>query len=338
MTVDPEILAKWQQIARIRLTNILSAHGVANARTIEQKISDAGPSNQRTDPHILTPVLRDLVAKKVVNVRQRLGAPWYVLADTHPVTVQERLEAQLPVYRRLNRGKLPLRIGQALEIAIYRALGSQNNLEYLGAFRDLENHDDSRLYRKEEPPRSLSGMRLVGDQNVDFLARHPEAGWAAIEAKNVRPWVYPNDDEIRVLLAKAVALDCVPVLIARRFAFVTFKVLWSCGVVFHQNYNQLLPQTAAELAQQVKDRNLLGYHDIRLGNEPDQRLQKFIGTNLPEVLPEARARFDHYKDLLEAFANNEMEYKEFAARVRRRSEGRFEDGDWDPPDNWEDLI
>ena len=102
-------------------------------------------------------------------------------------------------------------------------------------------------------------------------------GWAAIEAKNVRSWVYPNDDEIHALLAKAVALDCVPVLIARRFAFVTFKVLWTCGVVFHQNYGQLLPATAAELAEQAKDKELLGYHDIRLGNEPDQRLQKFIG-------------------------------------------------------------
>lgn len=65
-----------------------------------------------------------------------------------------------------------------------------------------------------------------------------------------------------------------------------------------------------EIADQARDKNLLGYHDIRLGNEADPRLTRFIHENLPTILPEARARFEDYKDLLEAYAVLDMGYPE----------------------------
>lgn len=71
----------------------------------------------------------------------------------------------------------------------------------------------------------------------------------------------------------------------------------------------------------------LRFHDIRVGNDPDARLQKFIGKNLPKVLPEARETFEQYKDLLMSYGSLEIDYTEFAARSRRRSEGRNEDFD-----------
>jgi hypothetical protein len=159
--------------------------------------------------------------------------------------------------------------------------------------------------------------------------RHQQAGWAAIEAKNVREWLYPDREEITELLRKSVALDCVPVLIGRRIPFVTFKTLSSCGVVLHQTYNQLFPAADRELAEKAKNKRLLGYHDIRVGNQPDNRLQYFIGHNLPLILPAARAKFEIYKDLLQAFGCGAMHYHEFTARVRRRTQGTNEDHDWD---------
>ena len=304
-----------KKLARVRLVKILDRHGIANSRTLEQKISDAGPYNQRIDPHILTPARNTLLKEQRITKIQEENAPWFHLADTSIRTIQKRLAEQLPVFRGLQRGSMGTRVGQCLEIAIFRALLLQDTLDHLGSFTNLGNHDDSRLYSKEEPPQSLSGKRLSGDQRLDFLIRHPEAGWAGIEAKNVREWLYPNLDEVTDLLAKAVALDCVPVLIARRIPFVTFKVLSACDIVFHKNYNQLLPEADRELAEKAKDKLLLGYHDIRVGNHPDKRLIKFIATNLPQILPHARDRFDEYKDLLGEFANRTMSYHEFAARV-----------------------
>ena len=317
-----------QKLAYKRLESVLKSHGVANARTLEQKISDAGPFNQRIDPHILTQARRTLVQEGRIKEIARNGAPWFYLANTSMPAVEKRLEEQLPIFRGLQHGDLGSRVGQCLEIAIYRALGLQNTLEYLGNFADLEKHDDSHLCSKEEHPQWISGKSLPGKQRLDFLVLHKEAGWAGIEAKNVREWLYPDREEITDLLRKAIALDCVPILIARRLPFVTFKVLSACGVVFHQNYNQLLPEAARDLAEKAKDKRLLGYHDIRVGNQPDDRLIKFVTTTLPQILPQARERFDEYKDLLDEFAGS-MSYEEFAARVRRRSDGVDEDKDYD---------
>ena len=55
---------------------------------------------------------------------------------------------------------------------------------------------------------------------------------------------------------------------------------------------------------------------------------KFFGVNLPKILNDAQDRFSANKDLLWPFATDEMNYAEFAARVRRREEGTNEDNDW----------
>ena len=99
----------------------------------------------------------------------------------------------------------------------------------------------------------------------------------------------------------------------------------------HQTYNQLLPSTEAALADKAKDKTLLGYHDIRLGNAPDARMLKFISQNMPALAVEARVKFDEYKDLLHGFATGGMSYEEFAGRMFRRSRGEPEDFDQGQP-------
>ena len=47
-----------------------------------------------------------------------------------------------------------------------------------------------------------------------------------------------------------------------------------------------------DLTQYRRDDEPAPYFDIRLGNQPDGRLTKFIGTNLPMVLPDAGGRYD----------------------------------------------
>ena len=320
-----------------RLRRVLGAHGIAVARTLEQKISDAGPGNMRVDPHILTLARRNLEVQGEILSRAGIeGVPWYYLAEAPEDIVEARFAEQQVVYRCLADSALKLRVGQALEIAIYRALCGQA-LDYLGRF-DLSNANQAGLFSKEEPPSYMGNRGDDGtDRRVDFHFHHPEVGWAAIEAKNVREWLYPDRTEIRDLLSKSVALDFVPVLIARRFPYVTFKVLSTCGVIVHQTYNQLFHEMDGAVAGLAKERKLLGYHDIHVGNIPDSRLTKFIGTNLPRVLPAARKRFDEFKDLLAAFASGEMPYEEFAARSRRRADGEDEDADWEQEeiDDWE---
>lgn len=236
MTVSAE---ERFELAKKRIRNILRAHGVATARILEQKISDAGPSDQRVDPHVLTEARNDLTARGIVKRLQR-DVPWYHLATTDPRELEERLSTLEPIHLATMDREFTLRTGQALEIAVFKALRKQKALVFFGSFPDLDEHDDSRLYTKEEPPSSVSGMTITGRRKLDFLALDVEGGAIGIEAKNVREWQYPDRPEVRDLIGKCCDIDAVPVLIARRIPYVTFSVLGACGLLLHQTYNQRL--------------------------------------------------------------------------------------------------
>ena len=283
-------------------------------RTLEQKISDAGPNDQRIDPHILTEVRNDLLAEGRIAQFVRSGYRWYYLPETDAQTIENRYGEQEPIYRTIRQADLSHRIGQALEIVVFRLLRSQP-LDFLGQFPDLDFHDDKQLYKKTEPPSGLSGREIPGDKALDFLIASGESGFAGVEVKNTRGWIYPDQREVRELLWKCCCLDVVPVLIARRIQYSTFTVLNPCGLLMHQTYNQRYPESNWELAQKAKDKTLLGYHDIRLANEPDLRLQRFLHKNLPNLLPERRRQFDKFKDLIYEYAIGEMSYPEFAKRI-----------------------
>jgi hypothetical protein len=319
-----------KDIAKARLVKILKVHKVAAARTLEQKISDAGPNPMRVDPHVLTTARAELEHNGRIIRINRDASTWYALASTPEAEVEAKLQILIPIHMQLCDQAFNMRLGQSLEIAIFRALCASNSLQFLGGFLDLDAHDDSGNYRKEEPPTILSGRRMPGDRRFDFVAFSDLRKPAGIEAKNVREWLYPNRDEVRDLLLKACAVRAIPVLIARRIPFVTFKLFRAIGGIIHQMYNQRFPSADAALAARAADKNLLGYHDIRLGNQPDARLLKFIRENLPPLLAPSHARFTTFLDILHPYANAAMPYAEFAARVRRRVQGTPED--FDPHD------
>ncbi len=326
--------ANRPEIARRRITRILSTYTVANGRTLEQKIADAGPGHLRVDPHILTTVRNDLLRLDFIRSQTHADTPWFHLTDTPLADVERRLNDELlPIHRAINDGDLTQRMGQALEIAILKALTSQTTLGFLGDFSDLPQHDDSTLYSKVEPPNVISG-RSIAPRNLDFVLGDLSAP-VGVEVKNVRPWIYPQSTSVRDLLSKCCELDAVPLLIARRIAYVTFKLLHPCGVLFHQTYNQRFPSADQALAERAANKHLLGFHDIRVGNEPDSRLTKFVET-LPTLIEPARAKFDEFKDLLCDYGSSTIDYPSFAARVRRRLAGEPEDYDH-PPDEDESL-
>jgi hypothetical protein len=306
--------AQRHEIARRRIRNILAAHIVANARTLENKISDAGPFDQRIEPHVVTESRQDLERLGIVRRKTDGATVWFHLASAPENKVHGRLQEQHAIHALLVKQSFTSRLGQTLEIAVFKALRKGTPCDFYGGFPDLDDHDDSLLYAKEEPPGIVNAVSIPGKKRLDFflVCDHIPAG---IEAKNIREWLYPHSDEVRDLLLKCCAIRAVPVLIARRLPFVTFSLMHRSGVVIHQMYNQLFPAADAELAALARNKKLLGYHDIRLGNEPDGRLQKFISTNLPKVLPAARERFEAHYDLLSQYGGREIEYPEFSKRL-----------------------
>src|SRR6266852_5566459 len=146
-------------LAQKRLGNVLLAHTVATDRTLEQKISDAGPLNQRIEPFILTQARAGMLKDGRIRPEKRGKTLWYYLPETAQEEVQNRLAELEPIYEATQGGEFKVRVGQALEIAVERAL-RESGRPFLGAHSDLEEHDDSALYKKTEPPLVISAQRM----------------------------------------------------------------------------------------------------------------------------------------------------------------------------------
>lgn len=313
------------EIARRRIVAILSTQTVANLRTLEHKIADAGPNPQRVQPHIITTAKQALMKEGRIAVLTSKNAQWLHLSDADPAKVSARLETLRPIWESFTATPVSKRTGQALEIAIWRAMLAAPAIQTIGGFQDVDAHDDATMFTKQEI-HHLNG-RTLGKESLDFIAL-ANGHWIGVEAKNIRPWLYPHDEEIRAALRKALTLKVCPVIIGRRIQYASFRVLGSCGVIMHETYNQRLANADAAIAEKAKHKDLLGYHDIRLGNVPDTRLNRFFAEILPNLLDNALALLDEYRDLLKAYADKEIGYPEFAARVRRRRSGLSEDNDW----------
>jgi hypothetical protein len=296
---------QWVTLGSRRILSVLGSHTVCSLRTLENKIADAGPGHMRVHPHILTESLRDLRETGRVRRIGRKTGTWYTLPVTSSEKVNQRLAELEPIQEALSDKVLIPRVGQALEIAIYRALTACSDLEVLGGFTDLEDHGDERLYSKEEPP-SMFRSKYLPVGKLDFLIIGEKRVAGGVEVKNGREWIYPQRTEVKALLNKCCTLDIVPILIGRRLHYTTTRLLVPRGGLVRETYFQRLPASAADLAERAKDKHLLGYHDIRLGNEPDDRMYLFA-AQLASLLPSARSKFDAGgRDALRAFAQGQI--------------------------------
>lgn len=303
------------EIGKKRLVRILQAQTVCCDRTLEQKISDAGPNPMRVEPVILTEARWTLEKEKVILFEKHRKTPWYFLKETPRAKVDERLAELLPLYEKTQAGPFINRLGQVLEIAVFRAI-QKTGMPYFGNFTDLDKHDDSTSYTKSEPPQNISGNRIEKGP-LDFLV-FPRGIATGIEVKNYRTWVYPKSTEVRELLWKCGDADAVPVLIARRLPFLTIRLLQMSGCLIHENYNQLYPAADGELAAAVRNKNSLGYHDVRTGNNPDARMTRFIGELMPALVEQARETFVKFRDVHRAYGKGEIKYGAWLKELRAR--------------------
>jgi hypothetical protein len=252
---------------------------------------------------VITLAIQGLRSAGQILVLERDQTRWYTLPSVAKAKIDSRLAELESIHRALASYSLTMRIGQALEIATYRALASTDALEVLGGFLDLDQHGDDTLYKRQEPPR-LWRRNVYREGILDFIVADKNTNIAAgIEVKNIRKWIYPEQQEIKDLLKKCCALDLIPILVARRIHFTTTRLLIPRGGLVHETYNQRIPEADAQLAQRAQSKHLLGYHDIRLGNQPDARMLRFAEV-LPSLFPGARSRFEAGgREELDAFAN-----------------------------------
>jgi hypothetical protein len=310
-------------LAKKRLVNILKAQTVCCDRTLEQKISDAGPNPQRVEPSVLTVARNELVQQGVIRVKKEGNAPWYYLKGVTDAAVEERMRVLVALHRSTQDGVFKNRVGQTLEIAVMKAI-QRSGIGFLGSFPDLEKHDDSTAYTKVDPPLDINGKRMEKGP-LDFVV-FPGGVCTGIEVKNYRTWLYPRSTEVKELLWKCGDVGAVPVLIARRLPFITIRLLQMGGCLIHENYNQLYPVADAKLADAVRTTNLLGYHDVRIGNEPDKRMLRFIGELLPVLAKGAGGTFQTLRETHRAYGMGEISYAQWLKALRAQGTGAWTKG------------
>jgi len=267
----------------------------------------------RVEPSLLTEARRALENEDVIGNEKRGKAYWYFLNATPKQQVDERLEKLAPLHAKTQAGPFTHRVGQMLEIAVMKAI-EKSGMPFLGHFTDLDKHDDSTGYTKVEPPMFVSGNKIEKGP-LDFIV-FPGGIASGIEVKNYRTWLYPRSSEVRELLWKCADADVVPVLIARRLPFLTIRLLQMSGCLVHENYNQLYPTSDGELATEVRQKNKLGYHDVRTGNEPDKRMLRFIGDLLPGLARDARPVFQRFREVHRDYGKGKLKYGQWQKAVR----------------------
>ena len=104
--------AQWLALAEKRLISVLGARTVATDRTLEQKISDSGPNNQRVEPLVSTQARNSLVKAGRIVPLKRGKTPWFHLSETAEGQVEERLKVLEPIYTRTQEGLFTQRLGQ----------------------------------------------------------------------------------------------------------------------------------------------------------------------------------------------------------------------------------
>jgi len=295
-------------LALRRIVNVLDDHVVCGIRTLEAKISEAGPRPQHVDPHLLGIALQDLVTRRRVlelthpSTRQT----WYAYPRQHKDKTPrlDKLNAVAQIHTELARASED--IGDALEAAICTAL-----LNIGAAFHGrVKEIPETNSFHKMPPPQELPEHRT--NRLPDFILYDRRAGAINIECKNTREWVYPKSNDLKQVIITAYELGTTPLLVSRKIHHTaSTNLMFPAGILIHQSFNQYYPTYLSELAGKANDVDLLGYSDIIIGTtEPTYHTQHFFTSLLPNLAASAHAKFERYKKDLYAFAKEEIPIEE----------------------------
>lgn len=325
------------QIGMNRLLSVLDREEVSSIRTLEMKISDAGPREQRVEPHILGLAGVELVERgRVRTHHHHLTAKlnWYAPSRFSEEQIAEKLAELAYVYSRTVDSGFTVALGDPLEVSVFKALRrlrkSDRRITFHGSLDLVERKSNGR-FKKIEPPINYNDAVLEGPP--DFILFSPEIGeHLMIECKNHREWIYPTSDVMKTLVRKAISADMTPVLIARRLPYITKTGLCApAGILAHETYHQLYPDTEAgrELAALAAKKRGLGYFDLRATEETLPRTTKFFETDLPQIAKRAARRFQENKEALCAWARNEITWRQLFNHLNRGDQYDGFDGEMD---------
>lgn len=328
-------------IAKNRILSILDRETVAHEKTLEQKISDQGPYNQRVDPHLVSLAIKDMQELNRIAVHHHQATDnisWYANIGTPAQTVADRLHELAPLYRQVS-ATLSNVIGDALEIATFQALKAAKDAKPRHHFEGYYYLDKPKnqygRFQQKKAPTELNGRTT--NLQPDFLQHGHDAGTLCIECKNYREWLYPQKDYIKHHILRCDQLNAIPVIIARRIHYSTISNFFlPAGIIAHEALYQYFPSDQHQLAMAAKHKKSLGFTDIRATEDADPRTIKFFTVDLPRIVTPMTENWHRNREYLVAYAKGDLNLAQLYTKIGSRAGGKWIDfPDDTPPELYE---
>jgi hypothetical protein len=315
-------------LAKKRIQSILDRDTIANQRTLEQKISDQGPSGQRVDPHLVGYAVKDLLELNRLQkiLHKKTNTHWYANPATKPEHYDPKLQKLAPLYAAITGGGFGNLSGDALEIAVFRCLDAAFDANprhtYHGSFYLDKPKNKEGRFDKIKPPQNIG--KYVTKKSPDFLQYGHAPGPLCIECKNYREWAYPRESYIKDLIVRASELNAIPVLIARRIQYATItNLLVPAGIIAHESYYQYYPSDKSALAESVRDKRSLGFTDVLASETPHARTLKFFLQDIPRVVDASAARWLANKPHLLDYATDKINLAQLYTAINSPAGGKW---------------
>ncbi|MBX9723285.1 MAG: hypothetical protein K2X81_17915 [Candidatus Obscuribacterales bacterium] len=284
-------------LATLRIRRALRKHFFASEKMLESKIAEAGPFNQRCNPHVVSQALTNMVNSREVLVE--LGpnneGKFYYLAnffDTSKAAHVRRREEVLNLYkeyRLLTFQRKPNVCGDALESIIWKALSDTDCFLPLG---------------KQGAPLSVFGnIVLPGHLDIVLVSKTTPPFAALIEAKNIREWLYPSSVELWQLIHKSLVFleagyPTVPIIVCRKIQYSTRLLFKKIGLLGAETHRQYFSPTVESRLEGIKHKDGLGFHDISCSESPPKWLAPFFGKTVTRLAGDCSSTFQSRSDVL----------------------------------------
>ena len=139
-------------------------------------------------------------------------------------------------------------------------------------------------------------------------AQHKPSGAVTvlIEVKNIRQWIYPDSDELIVLLDKVASIqtahpdaDLLPVLACRRSHYTTYRMAVDLGFFVIDARSQfLLPSSDLNEAHVDEVRVELGFRDLAITQSASPGIVRRLTKSLPDRAEDLSNRFKETASIL----------------------------------------
>ena len=302
-------------------------------RHLEIKISEAGPSNQRVEPVLLSASLRELKDEGAVKVHRSddINMDFIVPKDFGKRGDASRFRRIRKLYKEFDHyAGLNHYCGLYLEKLLYETLLEADDLYHVIGCGPTLGSDGKLMKPSGSEVLYFNGKEVYGKAGFDLFAVHKKTGIPfGIEAKNLRKWLYPDSREIWRMIARSCSVDCLPILAARKIAYVSYaRLFYPCGILgFQTQFQYFNPEVLKDSDHftEIIKKDGLGFADIKTTDQIPNHFRKFFQEILPKNIEDYYKRFMDNKELLKEYAIDEKLAENMNSHKRKSLYQEFEE-------------